>query len=167
MKQDNPQIDYEYSIAANVVRVLRLRHRWHKRERTLLWKGEMLLSTALKAFSFALCRWRTIPVWCPSHSRPSGLKSVPHSPGDIVLYKATLLISANVHVFSSFHLQMKVEFSLFYFGLLKKMRFYFNTTFLCFFVLIKELKILPDINLHYSPERHAKTADLENGGTDV
>lgn len=50
---------------------------------------------------------------------------------------------------------------------LKKMRFYFNTAFLCFFVLIKELKILSGINLHYSPERHAKTADLENGGTDV
>lgn len=58
-------------------------------------------------------------------------------------------------------------FSLLYFGLLKIMRYYFNTILLCVFVLNKELKILSGINLHYSLERHAKAEDLENGGTDV
>lgn len=64
--------------------------------------------------------------------------------GDLVLYKATLLIPANFHVVSSFHLQMKnvLFFSHLYFRLLQIMRYYFDTTLLCFFVLNKELNIL-------------------------
>lgn len=55
--------------------------------------------------------------------------------GDLVLYKAALLIPANFHVVSSFHLHL-------YFRLLQIMRYYFDTTLLCFFVLNKELNIL-------------------------